>query len=155
MVLLKALLLLAAPFTFALGLTLPLMRFEKFFVFEETPSLIDVTLSLAADGEGVLAIVIGLFSVVLPAVKILVLYLAALGGAERSLRLLSAVGKWSMMDVMLVALVIFAAKTSGLAAAMTQPGIWFYAAATLSTAIVAALLRPPFSQDPSGSISGT
>lgn len=153
MILLKALLLMAAPFTFALGLTLPLMRFEKLFILEETPSLVEVIASLAREGEMPLAIVIGVFSVILPAVKILAVIVAALGGGARPLALLSAVGKWSMMDVMLVALVIFASKTSGLAIAVSQPGLWFYAAATLTTALIAVLLRA--GQDPSGSISGT
>ncbi len=36
-----------------------------------------------------------------------------------------------MLDVVLVALVIFAAKTSGLATAFTQPGLWFFAASAV------------------------
>ena len=40
---------------------------------------------------------------------------------------LRALSNWSMLDVVLVALVIFAAKTSGLATAFTQPGLWFFA----------------------------
>ena len=63
---------------------------------------------------------------------------SALLGAS-VLALLSMVSKWSMLDVMLVALVLFAAKTSGLAAAAILPGLWFYAAATLSTAFAASL----------------
>ncbi|MEP3301618.1 MAG: paraquat-inducible protein A, partial [Roseibium sp.] len=55
------------------------------------------------------------------------------------LHFLSMVSKWSMLDVMLVALVLFAAKTSGLAAASVLPGLWFYAAATLTTALAAFL----------------
>jgi paraquat-inducible protein A len=45
-----------------------------------------------------------------------------------------------MADVLIVALAIFAAKTSGLAEAATQAGIWFYAAATLLSAIAAVVL---------------
>ena len=45
-----------------------------------------------------------------------------------------------MADVLVVALVIFAAKTSGLADAATQAGIWFYAAATLLSAVAAFIL---------------
>jgi paraquat-inducible protein A len=56
-------------------------------------------------------------------------------------RLLGAVSKWSMMDVLLVALVIFAAKTSGLADAFTQPGLWFYATSVATAAIATVLLR--------------
>ena len=41
-----------------------------------------------------------------------------------------------MMDVMLVAIVIAAAKTSGLATAFTEPGLWCYAGAALMTTVV-------------------
>ena len=50
--------------------------------------------------------------------------------------------KWSMMDVLLVALVVFAAKTSGLATAISQPGIWFYALSVVALA-VASLDKQP------------
>jgi paraquat-inducible protein A len=41
-----------------------------------------------------------------------------------------------MMDVMLVAIVITAAKTSGLADAFTEAGLWCYAGAALMTTLV-------------------
>ena len=44
-----------------------------------------------------------------------------------------------MLDVLLVALVIFAAKTSGLAAAFTQPGLWLFTASAVLTAVASAL----------------
>ena len=54
---------------------------------------------------------------------------------------LPALSKWSMLDVVLVALVIFAAKTSGLADAASRIGLWFFAASSLLTALVPALAR--------------
>jgi len=47
--------------------------------------------------------------------------------------------KWSMMDVLLVAIVIFATKSSGLAQAFTQPGLWFYAGSSLAVAAMSGL----------------
>ncbi len=44
-----------------------------------------------------------------------------------------------MMDVLLVAIVIFATKTSGLAQAFTQPGLWFYAGSSLAVALLSGL----------------
>jgi paraquat-inducible protein A len=135
-----ALLLPVSTFSFALGLTLPLMRFERLYFLEDRPSLIEVVLKLREDGEPLLALVIALFSIGFPALKIMLTHIAALtGGRARSLALLSTVSKWSMLDVMLVALVLFAAKTSGLASAAVLPGLWFYAAAALSTALAAFL----------------
>ncbi len=135
-----ALLLPVSTFSFALGLTLPLMRFERLYFLEDKPSLIEVVLTLWADEEPLLALLIGLFSIGLPGLKILLTHVAAItGGRGRSLSLLSAVSKWSMLDVMLVALVLFAAKTSGLADAAVLPGLWFYGAAALSAALAANL----------------
>lgn len=135
-----ALLLPVSTFSFALGLTLPLMRFERLYFLEDRPSLIEIVQTLWKDGDPWLAALIGAFSIGFPAVKILLTHMAALnGGKARSLALLSAVSKWSMLDVMLVALVMFAAKTSSLADAAVLPGLWFYAAATLSTALAAFL----------------
>lgn len=140
--LILSLLLPLASFSFALGLTLPLVRFEKLYFFEETPSLIEIVLGLCAEGDEGLAILVGCFSILFPATKLLLLHVVAFGGGRgRSLALLGAVSKWSMMDVMVVALVVFAAKTSGLATAVTQPGIWFYATATLSSALAALMCR--------------
>ncbi|SDR33220.1 paraquat-inducible protein A [Pseudovibrio sp. Tun.PSC04-5.I4] len=127
-----------AAFSFGLGLTLPLLRMERLYFLQDTPSLIQMINGLYEDGEPTIAVLVFAFSVVLPALKILVLGISALHPSSvKWLMTLSYLGKWSMMDVMLVALVIFAAKTSGLASAQVLPGLWFYAVATLSTAIAA------------------
>lgn len=113
-----ALLLPVSTFSFALGLTQPLMRFERLYFLEDRPTLIEMVTSLYHEGDAVLAAIVALFSIGFPALKILLIHVAVLSGAKtRSLALLSMVSKWSMLDVMLVALVLFAAKTSGLAAA--------------------------------------
>ena len=142
-----SLMLVAAPFCLALGLTLPLVRFEKLYFFEETPSLISIILTLWTDGSALLAILVALFSVVFPIAKLVAVMLEAaapLRDRQRSdgwlARLLPVLSKWSMTDVMLVALVIVAAKTSGVASAFTQPGLWFYAASTLAITVAWFLL---------------
>lgn len=132
------LLLLAAPFFLALGLTLPLVRFEKLYFFEETPSLIAIVTTLWKDGSIALALLVALFSAVFPIAKLMAVMVEAVakaraGGLHRPVsRWLPLLSKWSMMDVMLVALVIVAAKTSGVADAFTQPGLWFYAGSALA-----------------------
>ncbi len=132
------LLLLAAPFFLALGLTLPLVRFEKLYFFEETPSLIAIVTTLWQDGSIALALLVALFSAVFPIAKLMAVMVEAVAkaradGLHRPVsRWLPLLSKWSMMDVMLVALVIVAAKTSGVADAFTQPGLWFYAGSALS-----------------------
>ena len=131
----------AATLCFGLGLVLPVAVFETLLVFTERPSLVEVITGLWDEGDVALAFVVGLFSVAFPATKLLVLHLAAY--APERLHWVERVGvlsKWSMADVLVVALAIFAAKTSGLADAATQAGIWFYAAATLLSAAAAVIL---------------
>jgi paraquat-inducible protein A len=141
-------LLFAGPFCLALGLTLPLVRFEKLYFFEDTPSLIGVIVTLWRDGSLLLAVLVALFSAVFPVAKLLVVLSEAVvtrRGEPRIAGPLSNVipllSKWSMMDVLLVALVIVAAKTSGVANAFTQPGLWFYAASALSVTLSHWLLQ--------------
>ncbi len=140
---LKALLLVAAPLSFALGLTLPLVRFEKLYFFAETPSLFAIVQSLWAQDNAPLAVIVACFSILFPLVKLLAVALEVVGGARdsRFLRLMPVLAKWSMMDVLLVALVIVAAKTSGFATAFTQPGLWFYAGSTVMVSLLNALIR--------------
>lgn len=142
----KAFLLVGAPAFFALGVTLPLMRFESFYVFSTDASLVEVILSLWTGGDAALAVLVGLVSIVFPLAKLLLV--AAEQVAEDSLqqtgfldRLVPVLSKWSMMDVLLVAIVIFATKTSGLAQAFTQPGLWFYAGSSLAVVALSALGR--------------
>ena len=42
----RPVLLVTAPFLLALGLVLPLIRFEKLWFFDETPSLLQIVVSL-------------------------------------------------------------------------------------------------------------
>ena len=135
-------LLFVATFCFALGLVLPIAIFERLFFLTERPSLLEIVASLWAGSDYFLAIVIALFSVAFPAAKLLVLHMASADGARRNLvHRAGALSKWSMMDVLVVALAVFAAKTTGLASAAAQPGIWFYGAAALLSAVLAIFLK--------------
>ncbi|WP_377274694.1 paraquat-inducible protein A [Rhizobium sp. R86522] len=141
---LKALLLVGASISFALGVSLPLMRFESFYVFSTDASLIEVIVSLYADGDGLLALLVGLVSIGFPLIKLLLLAAENIAGEVQPgqgllTRLVPVLSKWSMMDVLLVAIVIFATKTSGLAQAFTQPGLWFYAGSSLAVAALSGL----------------
>ena len=148
MVWIVPLFLVASAFCLALGLVLPLVRFEKLYFFSETPSLIGIVTSLWSQGSPALALVIALLSIVFPIATLIGIAVEATapsagGRQDRAVaRLLPILGKWSMMDVMLVALVIVAAKTSGMATAFTQPGLWFYAASAVMTGILQMRLRP-------------
>jgi paraquat-inducible protein A len=138
------LILFAATLSLALGIALPLIRVERLFVFADEPSLVGIIQGLWHEGDWALAAIIALFSVVFPCLKLGLLHAAAYGGDGAEARIpawFRALSNWSMLDVVLVALVIFAAKTSGLATAFTKPGLWFFAASAVLTATASALAK--------------
>ncbi len=137
-----ALLLFAATFSFALGITLPLIQVDRLWLFSDQPSLLAMIAGLWAGEDRLLAALVLLFSVLAPIAKLLLLHVAAAEPRSRVPSWFRAIANWSMLDVVLVALVIFAAKTSGLATAVTKPGLWFFALSVVLTAGASALLKP-------------
>jgi paraquat-inducible protein A len=138
------LVLFAATLSLGLGLVLPLVRIDRLFFFTDEPSLLTIVSGLWAEDETLLSLVIALFSFVFPSLKLGLLHVVAYGGQQAEQRVppwLRALSNWSMLDVVLVALVVFAAKTSGLATALTLPGLWFFAASALLTATATALAK--------------
>lgn len=137
-----AVLLVAASLLLALGVTLPILRVERLIFFSRDSSLIGIAWDLASSGELLLGLVVAVFSVLFPAAKIVFLaQLVAQAGPHRFLRrhvrFVEALGRWSMMDVLVVALVVFSVKASGLATATTQPGLYCFVGAVLATMLAA------------------
>lgn len=126
-----------------LGLTLPLMELERLFILKDQPSLIDIVTGLFQAGDGILGLVVFIASIALPIIKIGALSISLARGTignGRTHKLIGFFSKWSMLDVMLVAIAIFAAKTSGLATAISQPGLWFFTYSALASAVAAHLI---------------
>jgi paraquat-inducible protein A len=132
-------LIVAASVCLVLGLTLPIVRLTRFYVWTDVHSMISIVAALYNAQEIFLAGVICLFSVIFPFAKLI--YLLALYSARqlnshsqtRFLRRIAWLGKWSMLDVLVLALVIFYAKSTNLADAMSMPGIYMFAAAVMLT----------------------
>ncbi|MEL6435703.1 MAG: paraquat-inducible protein A [Pseudomonadota bacterium] len=140
-----ALLTLLAAMCLPLGWVLPLLQLERLFFFTDTPSLIGLVSGLWGSADYGLAIIIAIVSFAFPVAKLVAL--AAMvttptdedDAVHRIGKWLATFSKWSMLDVVLVALAIFAAKTTGLATAISQPGIWFFAASVIVSTIAAGL----------------
>lgn len=133
--------LLLASVLLGFGLWLPFMVVTRFFVLEDEISVLGGIAALAGDGEWLLALVLALFSVVFPLLKIgVALYAwrkAPVGDAQvkTMLRRLDVVSRWSMLDVMVAALAVLSAKVSGVALAASQPGLYCFFAAVLLSAL--------------------
>lgn len=136
-----------------LGLTLPIMRLTRFYIWTDVHSLISVVRELYNSGEIFLAAVICIFSVIFPFFKLL--YLLALysirqvhpGSPGVLLKRMAWLGKWSMLDVLVLALLIFYAKSTNLADATSMPGIYMFAAAVILTMIANSMVEQDLSRD--------
>ena len=131
-------LLVASSVLLAFGLYMPLMRIEKMLFWENRYSVVTGVFGLAEDGQLVLAAVVFFWSVVFPIAKIALLYWMWFGKADRSQRAfvtrwLDVLGKWSMLDVYIVAVLIVAVKLGPLAEVTVEPGLYVFGAAVLLT----------------------
>ncbi len=141
------LLLLSALGTLILGLTIPILRVEKFFLFEDLISIVGAIDELARSGEYLLALVILLFSVVFPTIKIFVAdYIWRARNVEhrsvqKAVKLIDFLGKWSMLDVFIVGMIVISAKSSGMANATSQPGMYYFGASVICSMLGVILLK--------------
>lgn len=123
----RALIILAALFL-PLGLTLPVLETTRLWVFKDSYSLLDTVRGLADRGELALALLIGVFSIITPMLKLVLvtwLHLAGRGGHSGLARWVERLGKWSLTDVLVIAVLIVVWSGTGLQLT-TQPGLWFF-----------------------------
>ncbi len=152
-----AFLLLISAISFGLGITLPIVHFQKLYFFNDTPSLTGIISGLWGDESKLVAIAVLVFSILFPLIKLAIVFTTAIAPNAQFAhspitKWAGILSKWSMMDVLLVALVIFAAKSSGLADAFAQPGLWFYATSAISGALAAGLLKTKKEKTYEGSV---
>jgi paraquat-inducible protein A len=137
----------AASACLALGLTLPILQLTKFVLFSYEHSLISTVNALIRSGQVFLGGVVLLFAIFLPLLKLLYLILLAMvprGEISRfstQLRALEWLGKWSMHDVLALALAIFFIKSHGVYDLRGVPGMYFFAAAVVLMMLSYAWLR--------------
>jgi paraquat-inducible protein A len=151
---LLGLMIVGATVCLVLGLTLPIMRLTRFYIWTDVHSLVSIVRELYLSGEIFLASVICVFSVIFPFFKLL--YLLALYSIRqvhpgdnpgRLLSRISWLGKWSMLDVLVLALVIFYAKATNLADATSMPGIYLFAVAVILTMIANSMIEQDLTRD--------
>jgi paraquat-inducible protein A len=118
------------------GLRLPAITITRAGLFDSQYSILAGLADLADGGHyGVFAFIL-VFSVVLPYVKLLLLawlFLSS-GPAERRRRLLSslaAVGKWSLLDVLVVSLIVFSLQGGFFVSSQLEPGLYLFASAVI------------------------
>ena len=133
------LLLMLALALLVIGVSAPLLTLEKMYFFENTVTLLTTVQGLFVQKEWFLFIVIAVFSLCIPVIKIagLVLILnmeyAKNSFLDKSLHVIEIVGKWSMLDVFVVALLLVSVKLGVLAKVDVHHGLYAFATSVLIT----------------------
>lgn len=118
---------------------LPIMTLTKFWFWSDRVSLWETAAGLLVQGEILLFAIVAGFSMVFPAAKLLTAGWvwarvdAASPGGSRAVRLMEALGRWSMIDVFVVALVVVAVKVSLVTDVGVHSGVYVFAAAAAAS----------------------
>ena len=126
------------------GLVAPIITLNKFVLIENTFSVFSGALELFSEGKFFLFIIITGFSIALPLLKIGVLHklLSAkesnADSLSKYLHWMHLYGKWSMLDVFVVAVLVVAVKLGAIASVEMRFGLYLFAAAVLLTMYVTA-----------------
>lgn len=141
------LLLLLSTSLLIIGVFSPLLSLSKFWIFSSETSLASAISQLLRHGEWPLGLVLLTFSVLFPVAKnLLSFYLLSIPNHPKAplwAARLSKLGKWSMLDVFIVALIISAAKLGAIAHAQAQYGLYLLLSATLLSLALSSFLESP------------
>ena len=128
------------------GAAVPFFTFSKFYVFDDTFSLFSGIFHLLSEGEPVLFALVFLFSILLPVYKMYVLLrLINHTAMEDRLRrrytsMLMLLGKWSMLDVFVVAVLIMTIKLGAVASVEVHGGLYLFSAGVLASMLLTHLV---------------
>lgn len=136
----------AAMALLGVGLALPVMRVEKLVFWKDDYSIVTGAMSLWRDGHRFLSCVIVLFSIVFPIVKLLALlglWLAPMKDERRAavLRVVDALGKWSMLDVFVVAMMVVLMSSKATLDATPRAGLYVFAGAVAASMVMTVAVK--------------
>ncbi len=137
-------LLLLAFGLFATGIFFPFFHVSKFWIFHEAISVVGGIATLFREGEYFLFAVLTLFTIVFPAVKLGLLGIIwaerrhDLARVQRLHGWVSALGKWSMLDVFVVGILIVTMKAAGLAKIQIGLGLYLFTFSVVATQLASA-----------------
>ena len=128
----------------AVGMVAPIITLNKFVLIENTFSIFSGSIELLKEGKFFLFIVITSFSIVLPLLKITVLFLLVsvkqnkTANLHKCLHWMHLFGKWSMLDVFVVAVLVVTVKLGAIASVEARYGLYAFTVAVFLTMYVTA-----------------
>lgn len=131
-------LLTAALVAYGVGITAPVLTLERFVIARHSYSILGGLAELWRAGHWPLLLLIGAFSLVLPLAKILLLASAWLTPARIHGQLigwLDRLGRWAMLDVFVVAVLVASVQLGALAQVELRAGLYAFASCVLLSMI--------------------
>ncbi len=131
---------------FIAGVSLPILTITKLLVVSNEVSILTGLLQLLEEQQYLVFVVIFLFSIVLPLLKLYYLFLLSAKKAvennvySKYLHLMHRYGRWSMLDVFVIAILIMTVKLGALASVEIEPGMYFFTAAVLLLMIITSVM---------------
>ncbi len=128
---------------FFISLFSPLFTLEKFYFFSNTVSVLSALFSLLDEGHLFLFLIIFIFSILFPLFKLVImLYLWNSSSGKKIQKLLKVVhhlGKWSMLDVFVVALLLVSIKLEQMAEMDIHYGLYLFLTAVVLSMLISAV----------------
>lgn len=128
---------------FVISLFSPLFTLEKLIFFENTVSLLSALLGLIDKGHWLLFFIIFVFSILFPLFKLsVILYLwnsHASALVQKLLKWIHQFGKWSMLDVFVVALMVVSVKLDYVADMRIHYGLYLFLSAVILSMLISAI----------------
>ena len=129
------------------AILLPILDIERLGHHHES-SIVTGTIQLLSEGSWFVGIVVLLFSIVFPLCKILMLLeLSVLGLFHRkhralTYRLMESAGKWSMMDVLLLAFLVMLVKVGSLVQFRIGPAVFAFVLCVAMSMLASLMFDP-------------
>ncbi|NOQ68941.1 MAG: paraquat-inducible protein A [Gammaproteobacteria bacterium] len=126
----------------SVGMVAPIITLNKFILIENTFSIFSGSIELLKEKKFFLFFVITSFSIVLPFLKIAVLFLLVTVKQNKTINLhkclhwMHLFGIWSMLDVFVVAVLVVTVKLGAIASVEARYGIYAFTAAVFLTMYV-------------------
>jgi len=139
---------LAALILYPLALWLPVMEIER-LGHASHASIWSGTIGLLAEGHLFVGLAVLLFSVIAPVAKLALIFALCTGqrliarqDRARAYRLIEIIGRWGMVDVLLVAILVAVVKLGDLVEVTPGPGVVIFGVVVILSLLASAAFDP-------------
>jgi len=153
---LTGLMLLSSLVLLGFGVFMPALTVEKFYIFDSTKSVAGAIAALFTQGHILLGLVVATFSLVFPLAKLILSFRIWVArdpsspGVQRALRWTVKLGRWSMLDVFMAALVVGILTLGMVASVEAHVGLYIFGGAIVLAMLGAHRLEAQLAEPPPG-----